>query len=71
MKNWLDSKTIRFLFFTWFGGMLLQLVPMLQSHAVDFWALGAQSVATLAGVLIRMAQDDVQAPISILNRQDK
>lgn len=71
MKDWLDSKTIRFLFFTWFGGMLLQLVPMLQSHSVDFWALGAQSVATLAGIIIRMAQDDVQAPLSILNRQDK
>jgi len=71
MKSWLDSKTIRFLFFTWFGGMLLQLVPMLQSHSVDFWALGAQSVATLAGIIIRMGQDDVQAPIGILNRQDK
>lgn len=71
MKNWLDSKAIRFMFFTWLGGMLLQLVPMLQSHVIDWWALGAQSIATLAGILIRMAQDDVQAPISALNRPDK
>jgi hypothetical protein len=52
--NWTDSKTIRFLAAQWLGSTLLQLVPMLQSHQVDWWALGSQAVATLAGMLVRM-----------------
>ena len=71
MKSWTDSKTIRFLVLTWLGGMLLQLVPMLQNHTIDWWALGSQGIATLAGILIRMAQDDVKAPIGMLNKADK
>ena len=69
MKGWLESKTIRFLFFTWLGSVLLQLVPMLQAHNVDWWSLGVQAVSTLAGILIRMAQDDVQAPLPFLNKK--
>lgn len=68
MKSWLDSKTIRFLFLTWLGGMFLQLAPMLSAHEIDWWALGSQSIATLAGILIRMAQPDVEAPLNVLNR---
>jgi hypothetical protein len=71
VKNWTDSKTIKYLILTFAGTVLLQLVPMLQSHIIDWWALGAQAVGTLAAILIRMAQDDVQAPLSILNRDGK
>lgn len=68
MKSWTDSKTIKYLVYTFIGTMLLQLVPMLQAHSIDWWSLGAQSVGTLAAILIRMAQPDVEAPLSILNR---
>lgn len=68
MKSWTDSKTIKYLILTFLGTVLLQLVPMLQSHTIDWWALGAQGVGTLAAILIRMAQDDVQAPIAALNK---
>lgn len=68
MKSWLDSKTIKYLVLTFCGTMLLQLVPMLQQHSIDWWSLGSHTVGTLAAILIRMAQDDVQAPLSILNR---
>lgn len=70
MKSWLDSKAIKYVFFTWLGGTLLQLVTMLQNHVIDWWALGSQAIASLAAVLIRMAQDDVQAPIGLLNKTD-
>lgn len=70
MKSWTDSKTIKYLILTFLGTVLLQLVPMLQNHAIDYWALGAQAVGTLAAILIRMAQDDVQAPIGLLNKAD-
>lgn len=68
MKNWTESKTIKYLVYTFIGTVLLQLVPMLQAHKIDWWALGAQTVGTLAAILIRMAQDDVQAPIGFLNK---
>ena len=67
-KSWLDSKTIRYLALTWLGTTLVQLVPMLQSHTIDWWSLGAQAVGTLAAIIVRMAQPDVEAPIGILNR---
>lgn len=70
MRSWTDSKTIKYLVLTFVGTVLLQLVPMLQSHVVDWWALGSQAVGTLAAILIRMAQDDVQAPIGVLNKKD-
>lgn len=60
--NWLDSKTIKYVFLTWLGGTLLQLVPMLQAKQIDWWALGTQAVASLAAIIIRIAQPDVEAP---------
>ena len=70
MKSWTDSKTIKYLILTFLGTVLLQIVPMLQAHSVDWYDLGAQSISTLAAVIIRMAQDDVQAPIGLLNKAD-
>ena len=67
MRAWTDSRTVKYLVLTFLGTVLLQLVPMLQSHEVDWWALGAQAVGTLAAILIRVAQGDINAPISILN----
>lgn len=69
MKSWLDSKTIRYLFVTWIAGVLLALVPMLQSHTIDWWALGAFSVSSLAGAIARMFADDVEGPLAIMNRR--
>ena len=68
MRAWTDSKTVKYLILTFVGTVLLQLVPMLQAHEVDWWALGAQAVGTLAAILIRVAQNDIEAPLSILNR---
>ena len=68
MRNWTDSKTVKYLILTFVGTVLLQLVPMLQAHEIDWWALGAQAVGTLAAILIRVAQNDIEAPLSILNR---
>jgi hypothetical protein len=70
MRAWTDSRTVKYLVLTFLGTVLLQLVPMLQAHEVDWWALGAQAVGTLAAVLIRMAQDDIEAPVSMLNMRN-
>jgi hypothetical protein len=71
VRAWTDSKTVKYLILTFLGTVLLQLVPMLQAHEVDWWALGAQAVGTLAAILIRVAQNDLNAPISLLNRGPK
>ncbi len=70
MKSWLDSNTVRYLVLTFVASILLQLVPMLQSKAIDWWALGSQAVAVLAALLVRLAQGDVQAPIDLLNKRN-
>ena len=67
MKSWADSKTIKYLVYTFIGTTLLQLVPMLQAHSIDWWALGSQAVGTLAAILIRMAQADIDAPLAVLD----
>lgn len=70
MKSWIDSKTVRYLALSWLGAVLLQLVPMLQAHGIDWWALSAQSISSLAAILIRMAQPDVKAPVGFLNTRN-
>ena len=62
----MQSTTIKFLLLTGAGNLLLQMIPMLQAHQFDPWNLGITVVTTLAGILIRMGQPDVQAP-KILN----
>lgn len=73
----LDSNTVRYVFLSWLGGTLLQLVPMLQARQIDWWSLGAQAVASLAAIIVRIAQPDVEAPkvlntlsLGLLNRSN-
>jgi len=61
-KMWFDSKTIKYLVLTFLGGTLIQLLPMLQAHKIDWWVLGTGAVATIVGIITRMSQPDVQAP---------
>lgn len=58
----MQSTTIKFLLLTGAGNLLLQMLPMLQAHKFDPWNLGITAVTTVAGILIRMGQSDVQAP---------
>lgn len=58
----MQSTTIRFLILTGVGNLLLQTIPMLSAHKFDPWNLGITAVTTIAGILIRMGQADVQAP---------
>lgn len=69
MKNWLESKTIRYLFVTWLAGVLLVLAPMLEKHSIDWWALGSQSLASFAGIIVRCFAPDVEGPLAIMNRK--
>ena len=70
MKDWIDSKTIKYLVLTWLASTLLQIVPMFQNHQIDWWDLGAQSLATLAAIIVRMAQPDLVTGVPILDRRN-
>ena len=61
-KIWGDSKTLKYLVFTFLGNVFLQLIPMLQAKQIDWWALATVSIVTLTGIITRMAQPDIQAP---------
>jgi len=59
---WFDSSTIRYLFLSLIGQILLQLVPMLQARSVDWWVLGSATTANVAAILIKMSSPTIQAP---------
>lgn len=71
MKPWTESKTVRALAIWGAANILMQLVPMLTAHRLDWWVLGATAATTIAGILFRLAGDDVQAPpmLGMLNRK--
>ena len=57
-----QPTTMRALFFVGLSQLLLQLVPMLNARHIDPWVLGASAVPIIAGMLVRLAGDDVLAP---------
>ena len=65
--DWKDSSTIKYIALAFVGSILLQLQPMLMSHAIDWWSLGSQAVASLGAIIIRMLQSDVKAPFAFMN----
>jgi hypothetical protein len=44
---------------------------MLQAREIDWWTLAAQAIGTFGGILVRMAQSDINAPLDILNRNNR
>ena len=61
----MQSTTIKSLIFVGLAQIVLALLPMFQAKAFDLWTLGTQLVPVVAGILIRMASGDVQAPAVI------
>lgn len=61
----MQSNAIRLLLMTGAGNILLQTIPMLQAHKMDWWNIGITVVTTAAGILLRMGQGDVQAPAAL------
>lgn len=68
-KPWTDSLVIRYLAITWFAESLLALAPMLEAHAIDWWALGSKSVVFLAAAVTRMFAKDIEGPFRFMNKE--
>lgn len=70
MKQWLESNTVRYLFFTWLASLIAQFAAMLGNPPVNWKLLLVQALIALAGIVKRMVQPDVVAPLDILNRSN-
>ena len=62
----MQTTTVKALILVGLSQVILALLPMLQSHVFDPWQIGTQLVPIVAGILVRMASGDVQAP-AVLN----
>ncbi len=62
VKSPLQSNAITILLFTIMATMLTELGKMLAVHKVDWWELGAALCPQVAGMIVRLAMPDIQAP---------
>jgi len=69
VKSWLDSKTIKYLILQWVVSFATLLGIQLQKHEIDWWTLGAVTLTSIAGIVSRMLQDDVEAPFDWMNKK--
>lgn len=70
MKKWTESKTIQALAAQFLLQFALLVLPMLQKKEFDGWVLAAAAVSSGIFILKRMAEPDVNAPFSWLNKND-
>ena len=61
----MQSNAIRSLLFVGLAQFLLQIVPMVNAHMFVWWNLLATALPITAGILLRMAGSDVQAPVAL------
>ena len=71
MRNWLDSNTIRHLTAALLLNVLTWALLALGTDVWDWEALAASSIAILIPFVRRLAQPDLDAPISILNSHNQ
>lgn len=72
MKHWTESKTIRALASQFLLQFALLVLPMLQSKQLDWWVLATAAVSSAIFILKRMSENDIEAPLSVLNKgQDR
>lgn len=70
MRDWLASNTIRHLGAALVLNVLTWALLALETDVWDWKALAASSIAILIPFVRRLAQPDLDAPISILNRSN-
>lgn len=58
----LDSNTVRYVLLSWVIAVAGTLIPMLQAHKIDIWALSAEALGALIALVARIAQPDIEAP---------
>ncbi len=62
MMTPMQTTTVKALVLVGVSQVLLALMPMFQAQTFNFWQLGTMVIPVIAGILIRMASGDVQAP---------
>ena len=62
MMTPMQTTTVKALVLVGLSQVLLALMPMFSAQKFDPWQLGTMVIPVIAGILIRMASGDVQAP---------
>ncbi len=62
MQSFSESSATKFVLGMLVAHILTAIVPMLDAHAIDFWALGKVVAVDLAALLINALRPDVNAP---------
>lgn len=70
MRGWLDSNTIRHLTAALLLNVLTWTLLSLGENAWDWKALAASTIAILVPFVRRLAQPDLDAPVSLLNTRN-
>lgn len=70
MRSWLDSATVRHLAAALLLNVLTWALLGLGTDVWDWRALAASSISILIPFVRRIAQPDLDAPVSILNKRN-
>lgn len=62
MKTFLQSNATKAILGVLLAHLLLALAPMLDAHAIDWWALGKVAAVDLGALLLNALRTDVDTP---------
>lgn len=67
MKTFLESSATKAILGVLVAHLLLALAPMLDAHAIDWWALGKVAAVDLGALLLNALRADVKTGIAALD----
>lgn len=67
MKTFLESTATKAILGVLVAHLLLALAPMLDAHAIDWWALGKVAAVDLGALLLNAMRPDVKTGVRMLD----
>jgi hypothetical protein len=67
VKTFLESSATKAIMGVLVAHLLLALAPMLDAHAIDWWALGKVAAVDLGALLLNAMRSDVKTGIAALD----
>jgi hypothetical protein len=67
VKTFLESSATKVVMGVLVAHLLVALVPMLDAHAIDWWALGKVAAVDLGALLLNAMRADVTTGIAALD----
>lgn len=67
MKTFLESSATKALIGVFLAHLLFALAPMLDAHAIDWWALGKVAAVDLGALLLNAMRSDIKTGVPMLD----